>query len=175
MNRSQHWMILDPPPFLSLFQEPADDSSQKPVLHALLGFTSCEARGDHRENQHGVEEAERNLGTRIATKSHCAGELPHIEPLPYPQISLEMARKLQSTAKSWWIFVPRIPFSSKELNLWACETWVWNWVNASIHLPFLEDHLSIRLGSLVTDRSGSLPWFLNLGMDQNWVPQELDG
>jgi hypothetical protein len=101
MNRSQHWMILDPPPFLSLFQEPADDSSQKPVLHALLGFTSCEARGDHRENQHGVEEAERNLGTRIATKSHCAGELPHIEPLPYPQISLEMARKLQSTAKSW--------------------------------------------------------------------------
>jgi hypothetical protein len=71
------------------------------VLHALLGFTSCEARGDHRENQHGVEEAERNLGTRIATKSHCAGELPHIEPLPYPQISLEMARKLQSTAKSW--------------------------------------------------------------------------
>ena len=48
-------------------------------------------------------------------------------------------------------------------------------VNASIHLLFLEDHLTIRLGSLVTDRSGSLPWFLNLGMDQNWVPQELDG
>ena len=91
-----------PPHFYPFFRNPqTDDSSQKPVLHALLGFTSCEARGDHRENQHGVEEAERNLGTRIATKSHCAGELPHIEPLPYPQICLEMARKLQSTAKSW--------------------------------------------------------------------------